>query len=98
MGKYFISQIKTSEKFKNKNIEKKKLIKFMMMSMIIILSFLSQNQKSHTEESPSEISGETIPSDSGHGGSEEDFNSHNHNNNMGKYLTSPCMDSNTSTY
>lgn len=59
---------------------------------------LSQNPKSHTEESPSEISGETIPSDSGHGGSEEDFNSHNHNNNMGKYLTSPPMDSNTSTY
>lgn len=57
--------------------------------------FLSQNPKSHTEESPSEISGETIPSDSGHGGSEEDFNSHNHNNNMGKYLTSPCMGLNT---
>lgn len=27
MGKYFISQIKTSEKFKNKNIEKKKINK-----------------------------------------------------------------------
>lgn len=37
MGKYFISQIKTSEKFKNKNIEKKKLIKFMMMSMIMCI-------------------------------------------------------------
>lgn len=45
-----------------------------------------QNPKSHTEESPSEISGETIPSDSGHGGSEEDFNSHNHNNNMDKRI------------
>lgn len=48
--------------------------------------FSFQNPKSHTEESPSETSGETIPSDSGHGGSEEDFTSHSHNNNIGKYF------------
>ncbi|XP_061164091.1 protocadherin alpha-1-like [Saccostrea echinata] len=50
------------------------------------MSHSQQNPKSHTEESPSETSGETIPSDSGHGGSEEDFTSHNHNNNIDKRL------------
>jgi len=37
--------------------------------------------KTHREDSPSETSGETITSDSGHGGSEEDFQ-----NSLGKFI------------